>query len=133
MRITGNHASQGGGIIATRSTSVVLEQTLVSNNTADQVGGGIANFPVVGTATVLVDNSTISGNSQTAPQDPATFDYGGGGISNGNGDVTLVHATITKNHAAAHGGGVQLDFGAVHTKDSIISGNTSDTPGESNC
>ena len=100
-----------GGAIATGYSGVnninVSGSTLNSNSAS--TGGGIG----IGAGTVIVTNSTISGN---------TASNAGGGIAGGNGTVTLNNVTITGNTANNQGGGV-YSFATVNYNRSIVSGN----------
>ncbi len=115
--ITGNMAKYAGGGVsnaASASTAVfsILSST-ISDNTAGYYGGGIYNAAAgnpagPGSAIATVTNSTISGNSATAP-----FSTGGGvdnytaGFSGAdNAELNLVNSTLSGNSSAGSGGGV---------------------------
>lgn len=103
--VRGNGAvSQGGGI--DNSGNAILMGSLVANNAAE-FGGGIGNG---GTLTVI--NSTLSGNTADG------VDSSGGGIDNFEGEVELLHATVTANSASV-GGGVWSDS-QFSVKNSLI-------------
>jgi predicted outer membrane repeat protein len=117
--ITNNTAIDGGGIYARIETgfgTVTLKgKSQVEKNAAGDLGGGIYN---VKTADVhLGDTSTIADNTAGAR---------GGGIYNHRGDVLLAgRSLITRNHAGERGGGVFNDHGTVRTRDrSTIAHNT---------
>jgi hypothetical protein len=79
-------------------------------------GGGIYND-----GTLILSNSTISGNTATA-----TSEAGGGGISN-VGALTIGNSTIANNSVTAPtqaGGGGLYSTGSLTVSNSTISGNT---------
>jgi hypothetical protein len=81
-------------------------------------GGGIDSYG----GTVIITNSTISGNS-------ADFAGGGGIYSYGGGVVTLADSTISGNMATggSSGGGISNPDGTVYSKNTIIAQNTAAT------
>ena len=113
--ISGNTATNVGGAIYNNfdSTATVSNST-ISGNTA-RFGGGISSVGFGTTATV--SNSTISGNMATS--------YGGG-IANFAGSRTIVNnSTISGNTADGSGGGIENDDGSrTIVNNSTISGNT---------
>ncbi len=152
VTVTGNQASYGGGIFNTPTSSAIIESSTISNNVAENEGGGI-RFDAAG----LVINSTISGNSILSScctgdeTDGGSAGEGGGIDARGGGPVTIINSTIVNNHAATGGGGVNIatsyqgDPGGVFDAlgneilgrpmeliNTIIVGNTSDH-GAQNC
>ena len=140
----GNDPSVGGGIVDF-SENLTLDNDVITNNTTDGFGGGVAKVQLAGTLTVL--NSTISGNhagsgggiylySADAPitiQDSVissnTASASGGGIYfySTQGDITISRTTISGNTADCCGGGIFLydtDGGSLTIDSSTISGNT---------
>ena len=125
-RLTSNHAERassfgadGGGISVAgtaATTSVTIERSLLDNNRASghmgSHGGGLIVFPG---GTVVITNSTISGN---------TTQGGGGAILSqfdSGGSVTLNHVTVTGNSTGLRD---QLKPGnVISIKNSIVSGN----------
>ncbi len=85
-RITGNSASNGGGL---RECNGLISHNFISGNTATERGGGLfgCNGPVT--------NNLISGN---------TADYGGGLYSCLNANPGIIKNTITGNAANLEGG-----------------------------
>lgn len=104
--VDGNYASVRGGGIYTRSGTVVLRETTISNNATcdgletscrgrDARGGGL--YVVNGNLSVLED-SRVSNNSSE----------NGAGISNRGGSNTVIHdSTVASNTARFNGGGVR--------------------------
>ena len=147
--IVGNTAETGGGIFNSGGT-VNLVRSTVSNNTADwdgggisndsgvlvvtdstisdnslyaegSVGGGISSYFDVAKPTLIVNNSTISGNSAVG-----VYFGAGGGIYNVDGYLTVTNSTITDNSVAGAqggGGGIYNGGHGATVTDSTISGN----------
>lgn len=117
--VSGNHANNRGGGVAIGGNATI-QRTLISDNTAGERGGGIFNQ---GTALTVI-NTTVSGNSANG---------NGGGISNGElgaGEFSGVHMTISNNTADADGenggdGGGVFNAGAgnFEIKSTILAGN----------
>lgn len=88
-KIFGNNAlgggDVGGGIASMYRSSLALNNSTISGNSAPSTGG-IANFPA---ATATINGSTISDNSTT--------NGGVAGIANG-GTMNLVNSTVSRNH-----------------------------------
>jgi hypothetical protein len=124
--VSQNAATFGGGIFADYQASVYVNDSVVSDNTATQFGGGInANgFPPNGSATVLLTNTTVSGNHA---------DASGGGILGYNANViTLINSTVTGNSAGQSGGGI-YNYGAdgvTSLVNSIVAGNAANDAGD---
>jgi hypothetical protein len=119
----------GGGIYNDHSTLTVSSCTL-SGNSANGDGGGIFNNGQSGSATLTINNSTISGNF--------TFfgggDAQGGGLYNdgsfsGSATMTVNNSTLSNNSAGLDGGGIANDGGAegnasLTINNSTLSGNS---------
>lgn len=120
--ISGNTAAvAGGGVLIRVGANAVILRSTISGNSAPS-GGGILNLD-----TLVVANSTISGNTAT------TLD--GGGIYN-NGTLTLSSVTIASNAAPAGdvGGMFNNDsLGTTSMRNSILGDNTSATAGDADC
>jgi uncharacterized repeat protein (TIGR01451 family)/CSLREA domain-containing protein len=115
----GTFVSDGdGGAIAFSSGTDTLSDSVVSNSTGGQEGGGIFVE-----ATITVQDSTITGNSSPL----------GGGVAVEN-QMTLTGSTINANHATLSGfntglgGGIYNDD-TVFATNSTITGNTADVQG----
>ncbi|MCA9981404.1 MAG: hypothetical protein KDD89_11235, partial [Anaerolineales bacterium] len=96
----------GGGLYISSSSDVTIRQTMVASNTVFNrgLGGGIAVNCVRCTNTIVVENSTLSGN---------TAREGGGGFSSyleqssfssTNSNITLNHVSIINNNATSGNG-----------------------------
>jgi len=126
-----NQAKIFGGAIESQDSKITINgSTFVSNQAAD---AGAINFvsEAATTDTLVVNNSTFSGNmakattvngfSNTGPYDSgalrtSVFDLGGG--------ATLTHVTLTGNSAADNGGAIT---GPLTLGRSILAGNTAVT------
>lgn len=129
--INGAASGNGGAIYFKHGDSLVVNNSLISGNTASSAGGAIyayafsaASMPL----TVTINNSTVSGN---------TANTSGGGIySNSNSNtnfsvVTVSNSTIFGNTAnSGSGGGIYsnsnsntANFSTVTVSNSTVSGN----------
>jgi hypothetical protein len=116
--ISGNSTGQdwgyGGGIYSSGTKfpgNLIVNSSTISGNSALYSGGGIA----CGISFLTITNSTISGNSTGDP------DYGdGGGISASS--MTIANSTVTGNSAAVCGG---VCGGTVDIGNTILSANAS--------
>ncbi len=92
-------------ISITNSATLTLVDSALSGNSVSQAGGGIFNYGFSGTATLIISNSTISGNSALSAV--------GGGIYNvcfyGSATVTIASSALNGNLARSDGGGIYND------------------------
>ena len=103
-------ADGDGGGISSSSATVTIENSTISGNLVFE-GGGINNDGGMMTIT----GSTISANSATG---------GGGGIVNSNdGTLTITNSTINSN-MAEEGGGIVNSESTITITDSTINGNS---------
>ena len=116
--VSGNRAPVGGGIYQqggpNTSGSLMISESLVANNVANQNGGGLALFEG---ATVTVENVTIYGNVSR---------FGGGVYSIGS-DADFDSATIAENTARTSGGGLfneDSNDRPVALRNTIVADNT---------
>ena len=130
-------SGDGGGLLINgygSTTNVTLTDCTISNNMVggqDPDGAGIYNDGQQGSATLTIDNSTISGNSM---QTGGIGVYGAGiyndGSNSGNAMLTIDNSTISGNstgNGGAGGGIMNWGDGGVATTtitDSTISGNS---------
>jgi hypothetical protein len=95
-------AGSGGGIRDQGNASLVLNNVVVTGNTAFQDGGGIAMENTLDTPwSLTLTNCTVSSNH--------AGDAGGGIETDGTGTVTINGSTIVGNTALNQGGGIWLD------------------------
>lgn len=99
--IRANTASGGDGGGIFNEGDLAASDTTIADNSADDFGGGVANFL---RGVLMLRNSTISGNNAGAD---------GGGIEDSfsGGAITLTNTTITGNRAGGAGGGIEKSFG----------------------
>jgi len=137
VAVTGNTAPWAGGIHVSRDCTLTLNDSTVSENTANEShsGGGISNDGALivndsivsnntagdgggvhcsGGSSLSMDNSTVSGNNAT--------NENGGGISL-DGLATVTHSTISEN-VADNGGGIARGNGELTLKNSAVWRNT---------
>jgi hypothetical protein len=107
---TGDVNSEGGGIVTGSTSTVTINDSTISDNTATS-GGGI--FSAWGT--IYLNNSTISGNIAN----------GGGGVNNLGGTVTINNSTFSNNSVVTMGGGGIRNeaSGTVTIQNSLIAKN----------
>jgi hypothetical protein len=120
----------GAGIYNQRST-LTLNNVKVNGNSTGNIGGGIVNdgTELGGFATMIINDSTITGNSAG---------WGGGvlnlGEAEGNATMTIRNSTVTGNTATSDGGGVrntgQHGGNAIlDVFDSVVTDNTAGSKG----
>jgi CSLREA domain-containing protein len=102
-------SSDGGSInVEGESDSLILNSSVVNNNTAEDAGG------IENDGTLTINDSTIS-NNETEDEDD------GGGIRSG-GTLTISRSLIHGNQAHSGGGGIS-NFGAMELTNVTITGN----------
>jgi hypothetical protein len=115
------HTTGKGGAVYNLDGILKVARCVISENTADLSGGGIANQGVYnyGYGSYIVD-STITGNSAV---------QAGGGVYGFNSAGTIENSTISENHqtdgsSVYGGGGVFSYYYTTTIDDSTIAGNT---------
>jgi hypothetical protein len=114
-RITNNQSTGGGGGVSAQSVSQpslleITDSTIADNQTLENGGGGVFT---VGSETLVIERSTISGNELTGPGAAGS----GAGIF-ASGETAINDSTITGNVAGdsagsdSIGGGVSFEEGA---------------------
>jgi Calx-beta domain len=119
-------AGAGGGVVALGGSTINILDSAITGNSAKTYGGGV--YIATG-STLLIQNSTISGNSVTGT---AQFNDGGGVYVGGLGataayfsTATIIDSTISGNSAGYDGGGIYAGaFAKVTITNSTITGNT---------
>jgi hypothetical protein len=121
--ISNNVAGADGGGLNLYSSAVV-RNTTVSGNTASSGGGGIVAYLDNPGTTLLIENSTISGNTKT------TASRAGGGIristDNAGNSAMIRNSTIVNNTSATTGGGISAYASNLNLTitNTIIAGNS---------
>jgi len=113
--VSGNTARDGGGGIGT-SGLATLVGTTVSGNTSVETGGGIANAGYNGVLTLI--NSTVSGNAVTNAV--------GGGIGS-SATMIVISTTISQNTTAFGPSGI-WNGGSATLRNTIVEGDCASNP-----
>jgi len=122
--IAGNSAeglvqNAGGGILINNGNTaktVVIENSTISGNSALHGGGG----GVMNDASLSISNSTLSANSSAM--------YGGA-IRNGGTEMSLSNVTLSGNSAAFGGGGLYIESGSNSINNATITLNSTEGDG----
>jgi CSLREA domain-containing protein len=117
----GNSATLGGGI--TNYGVLTVGQVTVQNNTGYSGGGIYSADTGVSFSSLVVQVSTIRGNTATASTAAV-----GGGIETANGGSLDLSGSTVSGNTAHNGGGIGTD-GFTTITNSTISGNTANFPG----
>lgn len=136
----------GGGI--DNFGELTLNNTVVSNNTANYGGGGIFNTnsasgAIPGSGNLTLNHSTVSGNSggpgagidneggklvvnasTVSGNSTASWEALGGGIEVDSGSLQLVNSTVADNAATLWGGGIDFDHASGTLVNDTISANS---------
>jgi CSLREA domain-containing protein len=120
--VVGGFIEGSGGGIQINFATLTLINTVVRNNTAEELGAGIDNS---GALTLI--NSEISGN--TVSGGISLLQRGGGIASVGERGLTIIDSTISNNFAALTGGGLGLDQGKTTITNSTINNNAAGEDG----
>jgi CSLREA domain-containing protein len=108
--LSGNKGHQGGGV-SNDGGEVVIRDSAITHNEAENSGGGLANIR----GTMTLENVTLSNNVAA---------NNGGALQNSGGfTVTLTNVTVAEN-TAAHGGGLR-NYGTLALHNTLIGGNES--------
>ncbi|MGB0562131.1 MAG: CHAT domain-containing protein [Spirulinaceae cyanobacterium] len=145
--ISGNTATDGGGIFAgTSAQSVIVRNSIISGNSSTASGGAIYFRNGADPITLEITNSIIT-NNQTAGLATIQFNSqlgnatissstftgnsvgGAGGVINTNATLNVDNTTLSGNSAGGRGGGISSSFGNTTITNSIITNNTSGTEG----
>lgn len=119
--ISGNQSAQEGGGLDGQGGTITINESLLTGNSA-RYGGALRATNA--STTLTMNNSTVSGNSNTN----TGFGTAGLYISN-NATATVVNATITGNTTAGAGNGNALYLytgGTAVLKNSIVTNNDGD-------
>jgi CSLREA domain-containing protein len=120
VSLIGNTAEDNGGGIAQFEGRLKVVRSTIAGNTAGSSGG------IGGTVPMTIAGSTISDNHAIGP-------FGdGGGINVAEGPAEIVNSTISGNDANRFGGGIESDDGAVRINAVTVTANTADADGNGN-
>jgi 6-phosphogluconolactonase (cycloisomerase 2 family) len=119
-RAEGNVGFAEGGAINSFGGTVIVRQSTISNNFAQTVGGGISAGADTFGGTLSIENSTIAQNHAGEMQGG---NGEGGGISiQANVNATLLASTIAYNSAGNQGAGIWTN-GSLTLERTIVSNN----------
>ena len=113
-----------GGGITNRGGTMVLRNSVVSNNVSLGPGGGIVSF-----GSLTLNNSTVTFNGSSRPdfdcgETPVCIsNAGGGGIAVG-GSFTATDSTISNNYSDDWAGGIWIEGDADHATNATLTGMT---------
>ena len=110
LTITGGSGSSGGGILINGGgNTVTVNDSTISGNVADALGGGIAGAgggAFSNGGTLVINDSTIAGNTaQGSSVGPFPRGGKGGGIFENGGSLTISDSTISGNAVGSAAGG----------------------------
>jgi hypothetical protein len=131
--LSGSWANEGGGCIGNDgndgTATMLIVNSTISSNSSNFYGGGIENssellpsFPPGGGATLILSNSTVSGNY-------IRLGPGAGGIHNSGATLQIINSILNGNRGA-NGGAICNDDGelgraaSVQLINSIVIGNS---------
>ncbi|MBQ1858645.1 MAG: right-handed parallel beta-helix repeat-containing protein, partial [Paludibacteraceae bacterium] len=120
--LTGGWGGAGGGLVNEGGT-VTLTDVIISNNVADDRGGGICNR---NGGVLTMTNCTITDNHSN---DHSGAKGGGGFFNEENATATLTNVSITGNEAKVCGGGGICNFGTLTLDGCTIQNNAAITNG----
>ena len=112
LKIDANNASRIFNVDDNAATSIAVAIFGLTLTKGSAAGGGA----IYSTETLMVTNSTLSGNTATA---------NGGVIFNNFGTLTVTNSTLSGNTATNDGGAIFNSDGTVTVTNSTLSGNTS--------
>ena len=114
--LTGGWGGNGGALDIETNTTVNLTDVIITGNTADDRGGGIANW-----GTLTMTDCSITNN--TSRDDDNVSNRGGGGLFNKAGaTATLTNVTISDNLAYRFGGGIRNE-GTLNITECAVNSN----------
>ena len=108
--VVGNRAGNDGGGLFVSAGNTTVSRSRVDGNRALNVGG----INEVKGDVRVVDGSEVNGNSSTALLDESAGNFGGGGISEGVGDVFVSRSQVSHNHSVGmYSSGIVVALGSV--------------------
>ncbi len=122
--VTSNEALEGAGVF--NNATLTLTGSTVSSNSSGNRAGAIA----VDGGTVVITDSTLTGNDAQGPGAADGDVLGGGAMYTAAGTTTITGSTISSNTATAGDGGGFAHYGGTLTvTNSTLSGNQADVAG----
>ncbi|MGH1489996.1 MAG: family 16 glycosylhydrolase [Acidimicrobiales bacterium] len=120
VTVSGDDASRVFEVVA--GASVAIDDLVIRDGAAAPQGGGILNR-----GSLSLNRVTVTDNVENSAS-PANFEFGGGGIYNGDGaTLNLIDSTVSDNTATNQpGGGIYGFFNStINVTSSTVSGNLS--------
>lgn len=115
--IANGTAGSGGGILNDVGSQLSITDTAITGNTAIRAGGGIEDNSL--TSTIILNNVNLDNNAVTGP--PGN---GGGLHITGAGSATITGGTVNNNTASLEGGGLWNGSGTMTVVGTTIDDNT---------
>jgi hypothetical protein len=120
--ISGNISSgQGGGLFNTGSDLIIQASSFTANQSTNEGGGIRITGLLAGGQNVLIQNTTISGNT-------CTNSFGGGiyhrNVGAGVNNITLQHVTFSNNSGLGTGGFRNTGSASITLQNTIIANST---------
>ena len=114
--VTGGWGGNGGALDIETNSTVNLNNVIISDNYADDRGGGIANKGMLTMTGGAITNNTC--HDHEGPR-------GGGGLFNHSGaTATLTNVSFSGNRATVTGGGGICNYGTLTLDSCTITGNS---------
>lgn len=105
--IANNHGASGGGVYISGGANVVIRNATISGNVADIGGGIFSKADANGETSLVLRQSTVSGNSATG-DGGGIYTYADGGYT---AVLTIDGATITRNTSDSNTDGMGVGGG----------------------
>jgi hypothetical protein len=121
LTVSNGKAADGGGIL--NLGSLFIADSVITGNTATDIGGGLANgtFQTTASPQMSVLNCTVSNNTTSNGQ-------GAGGINSENGTLLVFNCTVSGNQApnSHSAGGIGVFGGSAGVFNCTVANNTAD-------
>lgn len=114
--ITSNIAQNGGGLYSNSPFPFTIRNSLISNNSAFNIGGGGIFVNSAG----YIYNSTFTGNAATGSGTGSGF----GGALFIRSNLTMINITISNNYSGGIAGGIYRNSGTCSVGNTIVANNT---------
>ena len=117
--VSQNLAALGGGGIYNTGILTINNSSITGNRAVVSSGNGATGGGIDNTGTLTINNSTFNGNSTGNGNTSGV----GGVIENFFGTLTINNSTLSGNSATGFGGGIYTYFGIVTLQNSIVANN----------
>ncbi|MEO7509726.1 MAG: hypothetical protein ABIZ95_20945, partial [Pyrinomonadaceae bacterium] len=127
-----NTALSGGGAISSQIGSIGINNSVISDNTADYGGGlaviaaTISNCLISGNIAMVSGGGVYSNGLLTLLNTTLAVNQAasGGGLASASGDLFLRHLTVSGNSASNIAGGIYTGGAVTSMANSIVTGNS---------